>query len=184
MSDSASAPQQDTPLTSLGAGRWVLDPARSSVVVRNKTFWGLATVKGTFTGVSGGGEVHQDGTAHGSLTVDTSSLDTKNAKRDTHLRSADFFDAGKHPALTFTANGITANPDGSTAAVEGELTIRGTSRPLRFTARATGVSEDTVTLSGELTVDRQDFGMTWNQLGMLKPLAMVSVTAAFTRRQD
>jgi polyisoprenoid-binding protein YceI len=162
MSDSASTPQQDTSPASPGAGRWVLDPARSSVVLRNRTFWGLATVKGTFSGVSGGGEVHPDGTAHGSLTVDTASLDTGNTKRDTHLRSADFFDAGKHPALTFTASGVTASPDGATVAVEGELTIRGTSRPLRFTVRTGGVTADTVTLTGELTVDRGEFGMTWN----------------------
>ncbi|MER5183966.1 YceI family protein [Streptomyces sp. NPDC002896] len=161
-------------------GTWQLDPARSTVSVRHKTMWGLVTVKGTFAGLTGGGEVSPDGSASGSITLDAASLDTKNAKRDTHLRSADFFDADRHPEVTFAVRSATAEGD-KTVQVAGQLTVRGISRPQSFTAHLTEASADTVTLTAEFTVDREQFAMGWNQLGMMRGHTTVTASLHFAR---
>lgn len=180
MSDTDSSTQRGPVEPPVSPGRWVLDPARSTVSIGTPTFWGLLKVKGVFSQVSGEGEVRADGSAHGTLTIDAASVNTKQAKRDTHLRSNDFFDVEKHPTLSFTASEVTAGADG-TATVSGELTVRGTSKPYTFTARTSEVSADAVTLTAELVVARADFGMTWNQAGMIKPDTAVAITARFTR---
>ncbi|WP_328770198.1 YceI family protein [Streptomyces sp. NBC_00286] len=161
-------------------GLWQLDPARSTVAVRQKTMWGMVTVNGTFAGVTGDGEVRPDGSASGTVTIDAASLDTKHTKRDKHLRSADFFDVDRHPAITFAVRSCAPRTD-DTAEVSGQLTVRGISRPVSFTARVTDSSADAVTLAAELTVDRAEFGMTWNQLGMMRGLTTVTTTLRFAR---
>ncbi|MDX3767678.1 MULTISPECIES: YceI family protein [unclassified Streptomyces] len=161
-------------------GTWQLDPTRSTVGVRHKTMWGMVTVKGAFTGLTGGGEVGPDGSASGSITLDATSLDTKNAKRDTHLRSADFFDADRHPELTFAVHSATPADD-RTVQVAGELTARGISRPQSFTAHLTEASADAVALTAEFTVDREQFGMGWNQLGMIRGATTVTASLHFVR---
>ncbi len=184
MSDTDSSSTQQAPVEPpVSPGRWVLDPARSTVSIGTPTFWGLLNVKGVFSRVSGEGEVRADGSAHGTLTIDAASVDTKQGKRDTHLRSKDFFDVEKHPTLSFTASEVSAGADG-TATVSGELTVRGTSKPYTFTARTSEVSADAVTLTAELVIARADFGITWNQAGMIKPDTAVAITARFTRVAD
>ncbi|MER6070765.1 YceI family protein [Streptomyces sp. NPDC001852] len=161
-------------------GTWQLDPAASTVGLRHKTLWGLVTVKGTFATVAGGGEVHADGSATGTVTLQAASLDTGHTKRDTHLRSADFFDAGNHPEITFAARGAD-RLDGDGVRVTGQLTVRGVSRPLTFTARLAEADAGALTLDGEFTVDREQFGMGWNQLGMMRGLTTVTARLRFTR---
>jgi polyisoprenoid-binding protein YceI len=161
-------------------GTWRLDTAASTVGIKHKTMWNLVTVKGTFGAVSGQGEVRGDGSAVGTLTLDVASLDTKNAKRDTHLKSADFFDADNHPEITFAVRSAELR-DGEKVHVIGQLTVRGVSRPQSFTARLVGVDADAVTLDAEFSVDREHFGMGWNQLGMIRGLTTVSATLRFTR---
>ncbi|MGW4594070.1 YceI family protein [Streptomyces sp. NPDC004457] len=165
------------------AGLWQLDPTASTVGLRHKTLWGLVTVKGTFTGVGGTGEVRPDGSATGTVTLDAASLDTRNAKRDVHLRSADFFDTDRHPQITFTVRGAD-RLEGDTVRVTGQLTVRGVGRPLSLTARLTGVSADALTLETEFGVDREQFGMGWNQLGMIRGLTTVTAALRFTRAAD
>ncbi|AOR31613.1 hypothetical protein BFF78_11620 [Streptomyces fodineus] len=161
-------------------GTWQLDPAASTVGLRHKTMWGLVTVKGTFTAVSGRGEVRPDGSAAGTVTLDAASLDTKSAKRDTHLRSADFFDADHHPEITLAVRGAD-RLDGDGVRVTGQLTVRGISRPLTFTARLTDANAEGLTLDAEFTVDREQFGMGWNQLGMMRGLTTVTAGLRFIR---
>lgn len=161
-------------------GTWQLDPARSTVAVQQKTMWGLVTVKGTFTGLTGEGEVAADGSATGSITLDATSLDTNNAKRDTHLRSADFFDADRHPELTFVVRGATHGSDGAVQ-VSGQLSVRGVSRPQSFTAHLAEASADAVTLTTEFTVDREQFGIGGNQLGMMRGRTAVTASLRFAR---
>ena len=79
------------------AGDWVLDARRSSVRLKSRSVWGLAPVNGVFREVSGSGAISKDGSASGTLTVAAASIDTGNIQRDTHLRSADFFDSANHP---------------------------------------------------------------------------------------
>ncbi|MCD7443043.1 YceI family protein [Streptomyces lincolnensis] len=161
-------------------GTWQLDRTASTVALRHKTMWGLVTVKGAFSTFDGQGEVRSDGSAVGTLTLDVASLDTKNAKRDTHLRGADFFDADHHPQITFAVR--SAEPrDGDDVYVIGQLTVRGISRPQTFTAHVRESDADSVTLDAEFSVDRDHFGMGWNQLGMIRGLTTVSTTLRFTR---
>jgi polyisoprenoid-binding protein YceI len=164
-----------------GAGHWVLDPAKSSADISHKTMWGLVTVRGSFSELSGEGEVGADGSVTGALKVGASSVNTKNSKRDKHLRSAEFFDADAHPHITFTAKDARLDDSGNLA-VSGDLEAAGTSRPLSLTAKVSEASADSATLTASVDVDRTEYGMTWNQLGMVKGPATVSVTARFTRQ--
>ncbi|KOX02873.1 YceI family protein [Streptomyces sp. NRRL B-3648] len=161
-------------------GRWQLDPTATTVGLRHRTMWGLVTVKGTFAGVGGSGEVRPDGSVTGTVTLDAASLDTGSAKRDAHLRSADFFDTGRHPEITFAVRGAD-RLDGDQVRVTGELTVRGVGRPLSLTARLAGASAGALTLEAEFAVDRDRFGMGWNQLGMMRGPATVTAALRFTR---
>src|SRR6266567_2540175 len=75
------------------AGSWVLDASRSEVRLKSTSVWGLVPVRGIFRQVTGNGTVSAAGDATGTITVAARSVDTKNNRRDEHLRSADFFDA-------------------------------------------------------------------------------------------
>jgi polyisoprenoid-binding protein YceI len=161
-------------------GVWQLDATTSSVAVRHRTMWGLVTVKGAFGTVAGQGEVGPDGSATGTVTVDAATLDTKNKKRDDHLRSADFFDVANHPEITFAVRGAKAGA-GDTVEVSGQLTVRGVSRPQTLTARLAGADSGALTLETEFTVDRAEFGLTWNQLGMIRGLTTVTAALRFVR---
>ncbi|MEV0634028.1 YceI family protein [Streptomyces sp. NPDC050619] len=161
-------------------GLWQLDPTASTVAFRHKTMWGMVTVKGTFAGLGGQGEVRPDGSAVGTITLDVASLDTKNAKRDTHLRSADFFDVENHPEITFAVRSAELRED-KTVQVVGQLTARGISRPRSFAARLVSADAEGLTLDAEFTADRDQFGMGWNQMGMIRGLTTVAATLRFTR---
>ncbi|GGS36413.1 YceI family protein [Streptomyces violaceus] len=161
-------------------GLWQLDATASTVGIRHKTMWGLVTVKGGFGALSGTGEVRPDGSAVGTLTFDVASLDTGNAKRDTHLRSADFFDTDHHPEITFAARSAELG-DGDQVHVVGQLTVRGISRPLSLTARLTDGDATGLTLDTEFSVDRDQFGLGWNQLGMIRGRTTVTAALRFVR---
>ncbi|QTZ93120.1 YceI family protein [Streptomyces auratus] len=173
--------QPSTRLSDLSAGLWVLDATTSSVEIKHKSMWGLATIRAAFTKLSGEGEIGPDGSAHGTLTIEAASILSKQAKLDNHLRSADFFHVERYPTFTFTATGVVADGAG-TAKVTGRLTVLGTTRPLSFTARATAAGPNDVTLSGEVAIDRNDFGMGWNKAGMIKGRTTVTLTTRFTHR--
>ena len=160
-------------------GEWVLDPRNSTIRLKSKSM-GLIPVNGVFSEVSGSGTVSPDGTATGTLQVAAASIDTRNAKRDTHLRSADFFDSDNHPDITFTADDI--QPSARGVAVTGALTVRGRTRPLSFDATPAVPGDGEVWLDAEVRVDRTDFGITWNQLGMVAKTSTLAIHAVFTRR--
>lgn len=104
------------------AGEWVLDPVKSRIGLKSRSMWGPAPVNGVFGEVSGKGTVCAGGAVSGTVTVAAASIDTKNTRHDTHLRSADFFDSGNYPDITFAADGI--RPSGQGAVVTGTLTVR------------------------------------------------------------
>lgn len=166
-------PAQPTP------GSYTLDPTRSSVRFQHKSMWGLVNVKGTFGTVRGSGTVADDGTGSGTLVIETASLETKNAKRDTHLRSKDFFEVETYPEITFEAKKIGNAADGS-ARVEGELTVRGTRRELTLPARYETQGADSLVLRGEIDIDRAHYGMVWNQLRMLTGTAKIELELVFS----
>lgn len=95
------------------------------------------------------------------ITIDVASIDTKNQKRDDHLRSPDFFDAKTHPLITFTSTSI--KKKGNQLIVKGKLTMRGKSKevtiPFKVAKGKNGAGVDTTTYKGKLTIDRNDFGV-------------------------
>ena len=161
------------------AGSWTLDGARSEVRLASKSMWGLVPVKGVFRRVSGHGSVSAAGDATGVITVAAGSIDTKNKKRDDHLRSADFFDAASHPDITFTVDGVRPGIGG--AQVTGRLTVRGRTRPVSFDARVSSFDGAEIWLDAQVEVNRAEFGLTWNQMGMASMNNTIIVHAAFTR---
>ncbi len=177
----ATAPAAQALLTA-GAltGEWVLDPRKSSIRLKNRSMGGLVRVKGIFREISGHGTVSPDGAASGTITVAAASIDTKNTRRDTHLRSGDFFDTGTHPDITFAAAGI--QPSGHGVTVAGALTVRDRTLPLSFQATASVPGDGEIWLDAEVPVNRADFGLTWNLMGLVSMSNTLTVHAVFTRR--
>jgi polyisoprenoid-binding protein YceI len=153
------------------AGEWHLDPRTSSIRLKTKIM-ALVPVNGVFREVSGNGTVSADGEVSGTL--------TKNTRRDTHLRSADFFDSGNHPDITFTADGIQASGQGVT--VTGTMTVRGRTRPVSFAAAASVQGDGEIRLDAEVHINRADFGLTWDLLGMTSMNNTLTIHAVFTQR--
>ena len=162
------------------AGEWVLDPGKSSIRLKNKSMWGLVPVNGVFREVSGSGTVSPDGEVSGILTVAAASIDTKNARRDKHLRSADFFDSANNPDITFTMDGI--RPSGQAVAVTGALTVRDRTQPLTFDAAASVRDDGEIWLDAEVHLDQAGFGLTWNLMGTVSWHNTLTIHAVFTRR--
>jgi polyisoprenoid-binding protein YceI len=160
------------------AGNWTLDPARSTATFASASVWGLVKVKGTFPDLEGAGTVTPTGEATGHIAITTGSLTTKNGKRDTHLRSEDFFHSEKYPTITFSLAKITPAAEG--VEVSGTITVRETSRPISFPATVARVGADEV-LDATVQVDRSEFGLTWNQLGMASMKNAITIHAVFTK---
>jgi len=161
------------------AGAWTLDGAKSSVGLRTKSVWGLVKVNGVFGQVTGAAVISAAGEATGTITVAAASIDTGVKKRDDHLRSADFFDAAKYPDITFSATSVTLS--GENATVAGTLTVRDQTRPVTVngTVSAQGVGE--ISLDAELPVNRGQYGMSFNQLGMMSLDNIITIHAVFTK---
>ena len=147
------------------AGEWALDPRASSVQLKSKIY-GLVPVNGVFREVGGNGTVSPDGQGSGTLTIAAASIDTKNTRRDTHLRSADFFEVNTYPTLTFRSTGIKTDGDNEYDLV-GDLTIHGVTRRVSFDATFLGKAKDPwgndrIAFEAETTLPRKDFGLHWN----------------------
>ena len=145
---------------------WTIDNAHTTVgfVARHM---GLTKVRGQFTSFRG--EVDGDAlgitSARGRVEVDLASIDTGNADRDAHLKSADFFDVEQHPTMVFETKEIRRDGDGYK--VVGDLTIKGITKQVELDYEHGGDSIDPYgnrkiggTLTG--TVNRRDWGLNWN----------------------
>ena len=148
------------------AGVWRIDPAHSSIEFGIRHLL-ITTVKGTFADFDGAIEIREDGTADATGTIRAASIDTREAQRDEHLRSPDFFDAAGFPEIRFESTYV-GGGDGNSFRVVGDLTIRGTTRELELEATFEGTARDPygnerigVTLRGRL--DPNDYGVDWNQ---------------------
>lgn len=159
-------------------GTWVLNPGHTTVTFRTKGMW-VVTVKGTAKAIDGAAEITPDGAVTGTLVIDAASLDTKNEKRDKHLRSADFLEAAKYPLIVFSATG--GQPAGSgLVEVSGELTVRGQTQPLTFQAEVSR-SGDSATVSTEVEIDRSQWGMSWGAKMGVGLKSRVEIRARFDR---
>jgi polyisoprenoid-binding protein YceI len=161
-------------------GDWTLDAANSTIELRSRSMWGLVPVKGVFGQVTGHGTVSPAGEVSGAITVAAGSIDTKNAKRDKHLRSGDFFETETFPHISFSVDRLQPSSEGVTVA--GQLTIRGQTRPVTFPATVSAASSGEVWLDAEVHINRAGFGLTWNQLGMASMKNTITVHAVFTKR--
>jgi polyisoprenoid-binding protein YceI len=143
-------------------GRWVLDPERTTIEFHTKAMW-VFPAKGTARALEGEGSVGPDGSFSGTLVVDAASINTKNKKRDEHLRTADFFEVAKHPTITYTAKGGRLTPSGKVE-VDGDLTVHGQTKALPLVAEVE-VAGDSATVSTQVDVDRSDWGLTLTPYG-------------------
>jgi len=180
MTSPASGNQQTASPFS-GPASFKLDPSASTVSFRHKHTFGLAWMNGHFSGVTGSAEILADGSARGRLEIPAASISTKIAQRDTHLKSADFFNAEQHPAIVADITNATLE-GGDRIAVTGTLTVAGKTRPLALTAQVVEATAAAITLAATIEIDRADFGMTWNRLGIIKGNAHLSVVARFVRQ--
>lgn len=160
-------------------GTWTLDPAATTVSLETKAMWGLAKVKGTFAATEGAGQVAEDGTVTGRLVVDAASVDTGNARRDTHLRSGDFLEVEAHPQFVYEVSGVRPAAGGALG-VDGSLTIHGQTRPVALTATVEKAAPDRVTVAATTDIDRSAFGIDWTKMGA-KVDNHIVVHAEFTR---
>jgi len=161
------------------AGEWNLDPAKSKVIFRTRHTFNLLPLTGVFEKVSGHGTVSAEGVATGTIAVEATSVETKNARRDKHLRSAAFFDVQKSPDITFAAKQI--DPDGDGIKVTGDLTVRGTTRAITFPARVEVGGDNEISVDAEVPIDRRDYGLTWNFAGIAAWKNTIAVHAVFTK---
>jgi polyisoprenoid-binding protein YceI len=151
-------------LTLLPAGTWNLDPIHSRVGF--EVHYLAGTFKGEFHEI--GAELTVEGeraSLEGRAKV--ASVDVKDENLAAHLQSPDFFDAERFPELRFTAREIRLDGDGNVS-VEGELTIKGVTKPVAVTGTVTAPLQDAygndrIGLNLATTVDRTDFGVNWNQ---------------------
>jgi polyisoprenoid-binding protein YceI len=150
----------------LPVGIWNSEPSGSRLEFAVKTMWGLVTVRGRFDRFHGQLEVRPEG-ASAELTIEAASFDTGHEKRDTHLRSADFFDVSSHPTLSFTASAITPR-SGEDLTITGDLALAGRVVRLELPVRVTHGEHGRLHLSTTATVPREHAGMTWNRGGMIR----------------
>ena len=144
-------------------GVWGVDPEDSEIGFAVKSM-GLITVRGVFRKYGGSLKVRGNDAAV-ELAIEAASLDTRNKRRDKHLRSSDFFDAERQPRIVFTATAATPRDTGVT--VIGDLVIGSTRIPLEIPVKVEHAAGGAVRLEGETTVPRAATGLGWNWLGMV-----------------
>lgn len=147
------------------AGTWAIDPVHSEVGFAARHF-GVSKVKGRFDKFEGTFVTGEDPLASSvTVTIDATSINTNQEQRDAHIRSADFFHVEEHPTFTFVSTGV--KDDGGQYLLEGDLTIRGVTRPVTLNLEVNGFGPDAYggtragfTATGE--INRNDFGVSFN----------------------
>jgi polyisoprenoid-binding protein YceI len=149
----------------LTTGTWTVDTSHSAATftVRHA---GISKVRGTIAITDGVVTVGDDlASTSVSATLDPATIDTKDAGRDAHLRSADFFEVETYPTWTFTSTEI--RPEGDDFVIAGDLTIHGVTRQVELVTEFNGGATDPfgaarVGFSARTEISRKDFGLTWN----------------------
>jgi polyisoprenoid-binding protein YceI len=147
--------------------QWQIDPSHSSVSATAKHMM-LTTVRGAFSGTSGVIDFDPAKPEAGSieLRIPAASVNTGDERRDGHLRSADFLDAATHPEIVFKSTTIT--PKGNDQfVVDGDLTIRGTTKAVAVNVELLGIAEDPragqrAVFDATFSFDRTQWGLVWN----------------------
>jgi polyisoprenoid-binding protein YceI len=162
------------------AGVWNLDSDRSTVGFSIKNFWGLINVKGRFTDVNADGQITGKGGIFGRLDIQAASLHTGIGKRDEHLRSADFFDAEHYPLITVEVTGIEPSA-GDTADLQATVSIKGVTAPVPLPVKVSTLDDGAVRVRANAQIDRDQFGVDANPLGMIAKTATIAADAYFVR---
>ena len=146
-------------------GTWTIDPSHSEAGFTTRHA-GIAKVRGSVA-ITEGTIVIGDDLATSSVTavLDPATIDTRDANRDGHLRSADFFEVETYPTWTFTSTSVVAQ--GSDFLLTGELTIHGVTRTVELELEFNGIATDPfgnvrAGFSAATEISRKDFGLTWN----------------------
>jgi polyisoprenoid-binding protein YceI len=147
------------------AGTWTIDPVHTEVgfVVRHMM---VSKVRGRFRDVSGEIVTGADPAASSvTATIGLASVDTGSEARDNHLRSTDFFDTATHPTMTYRSTAVRA--EGEDFVVEGELTLKGVTRPVPLRVQLDGVGPDAygghrAGFTATAEINRHDFGVSFN----------------------
>ncbi|HEX6236744.1 MAG TPA: YceI family protein [Acidimicrobiales bacterium] len=148
-------------------GEYVVDPAHTRIgfVARHAM---VTKVRGSFNEFEGSGyfDAADPSRSHLEITIQAASIDTRNADRDAHLRSNDFFDMEGHPEIRFVSTSVEPRGD-DTYRVTGDLTIKGTTRPVTIDFEYTGAAIDPfgnqrLGVEGTVVVNRKDWGVNWN----------------------
>ena len=148
------------------AGAYDIDGAHTSVEFVGRHLM-ITKVRGRFTDVSGRITIAEEPEAsHVEVAIGAASLTSGNADRDTHLKSADFFDVERFPTITFRSTSVRALPD-NTWEVVGDLTVRDTTRPVTLQVDFDGadvspLGDERIGFSAATDLNREDFGLTWN----------------------
>ncbi|WP_107773925.1 YceI family protein [Nocardioides sediminis] len=147
-------------------GDYTIDPSHSSLgfVARHAM---VTKVRGQFTGFEGTAHVDAADPAASKvdLTIDVTTVDTRSADRDGHLKSGDFFDAETYPTIRFVSTDV--KRDGDDWTITGDLTIKDVTKPVTIDFEQTGSAQDPfgnvrVGFEGATTINRKDWGLTWN----------------------
>ena len=156
-----------TTLPSTLTGSYAIDPTHSRVgfVARHAM---VTKVRGSFNEFAGTGYFDADNPSASrlELTIQAASIDTRNADRDAHLRSNDFFDMENHPEIRFASTAV-EQVDADNYRVTGDLTIKGVTKPVSVDLEYTGTAVDPfgnqrVGFEGRTTINRKDWGINWN----------------------
>lgn len=149
----------------LTTGTWTLDSSHSEIgfTVRHA---GISKVRGQFKEADATLDLAENvADSKVNATIKTASFDSGDVNRDGHVRGEDFFDVEKFPEISFVSNAIV--PKGDAYELQGELTIKGVTRPVALETELNGVAVDPfgntrAGLTAETTISRKDFGLTWN----------------------
>lgn len=168
-------------LAAAEAASWTIDPAHSASQFTVKHLV-ISTVRGQFGKTTGVIRLDEKDLARSSVeaTVDAATIDTRVAARDDHLRSPDFFDVAKHPAITFRSRKV-EQAGADRLKVTGDLTIKGTTRPVAWDVTYSPAIKD---FKGDLRrgfsattrIDRKEFGLTWSKTVEAGPVVGDAVT--------
>jgi polyisoprenoid-binding protein YceI len=147
---------------------WYIDPSHTQATFSVKHMM-VSTVRGRLGKLRGEIELDPENPQRASFEIgaDVTAIDTGDARRDGHLRSADFFDAEKYPEIVFKSSAVFPKGENKYA-VSGDLKIRDISRPVTFDVELQGIGVDGkggkhLGANATITIDRKDFGLVWNQ---------------------
>ena len=162
------------------AGVWNLDRDRSTINFKIKNMWGLISVKGRFTDFNADGQVTGKGAIFGRLDIQAASLRTGIGRRDQHLRSADFFDVERFPEISVVVTAVEPTT-GNAADLRATFSIKGVTAPVPLPVRIILLDDGSVRLSAKTEVNRAQFNLDWNRLGMVGEAAIASADMCFVQ---